>query len=118
MKVLYYHQYFTTPAGCDGSRSYAFAQSLVREGHQVQMVCLRYERSCTGLDGPFINGKRMGRVDGIDVVEFDISLSNHANFLRRSVAFFALVGEVCSCQSARKRIWFSLQPRLLSEFQV
>ena len=52
------------------------------------MVCLRYERSCTGLNGPFVNGKRMGRVDGIDVVEFDISLSNHANFLRRSVAFF------------------------------
>ena len=87
MKVLYFHQYFTTPAGCDGSRSYAFAQSLLKAGHSVQMICLRYERSYTGLSGPFINGRRMGRVDGIDVVEFDISLSNHTNFISRALAF-------------------------------
>ena len=54
------------------------------------MVCLRYERSCTGLNGPFVNGKRMGRVDGIDVVEFDISLSNHAKFLASLSCFFSL----------------------------
>ena len=29
MKVLYYHQYFSTPAGAAGTRSYALARSLV-----------------------------------------------------------------------------------------
>ena len=52
------------------------------------MVCLRYERSCTGLSGPFINGRRTGLVDGIEVVEFDLPLSNHSNFINRTKVFF------------------------------
>ena len=81
MKVLYYHQYFSTPAGAAGTRSYALARSMVEAGHQVRMVCLRDARTYTGLTGSFTNGKRSGLVDGIEVIEFDLPYSNHAGLL-------------------------------------
>ena len=87
MKVLYYHQYFSTPVGAAGTRSYALARSLVEMGHQVQMVCLRDARTETGLKGPFTNGKRSGLVDGIEVIEFDLPYSNHAGLLERAMVF-------------------------------
>ena len=87
MKVLYYHQYFSTPAGAAGTRSYALACSLVQAGHQVQMVCLRDARTHTGLSGPFTHGRRSGLVDGIEVIEFDLPYSNHAGLLERALVF-------------------------------
>lgn len=87
MKVLYYHQYFSTPAGPAGTRSYALAHSLVEAGHQVQMVCLQDARTHTGLSGPFTAGCRSGLVDGIEVIEFDLPYSNHAGLLERALVF-------------------------------
>jgi len=87
VKVLYYHQYFSTPAGAAGTRSYSLARSLVEAGHQVQMVCLRDIRTHTGLSGTFTAGRRSGPVDGIEVIEFDLAYSNHAGLLKRSLVF-------------------------------
>ncbi|QNG27897.1 glycosyltransferase family 4 protein [Synechococcus sp. HK01-R] len=87
MKVLYYHQYFSTPAGSNGTRSYEFARDLVRHGHQVTMVCLRTDRSVTGLTGDSRNGRRHGFVDGIEVIEFDLPYTNHAGLLERALVF-------------------------------
>ena len=87
MNVLYYHQYFSTPAGAAGTRSYALARSLVEAGHQVQMVCLRDARTHTGLSGAFSQGRRSGLVDGIAVIEFDLPYSNHAGLLERALVF-------------------------------
>ena len=87
MKVLYYHQYFSTPAGAAGTRSYALARSLVEAGHQVQMVCLRDARTHTGLTGSFTDGKRNGLVDGIEVIEFDLPYSNHDGLVERALVF-------------------------------
>ena len=87
MKVLYYHQYFSTPDGAAGTRSYALARSLVQAGHQVQMVCLRDARTHTGLSGPFAKGRRSGLVDGVEVIEFDLPYSNHAGLLERALVF-------------------------------
>lgn len=87
MKVLYYHQYFSTPAGASGTRSYALARSLVEAGHQVQIVCLTHNLTHTGLSGTFRNGRRSGFVDGIEVLEFDIPYSNHAGLLKRTLVF-------------------------------
>lgn len=89
MKILYYHQYFSTPAGAAGTRSYALARSLIEAGHRVQMVCLHDERTKTGLSGPFNQGQRRGHVDGIDVVELDLPYSNHAGLLERTQVFLA-----------------------------
>ena len=85
MKVLYFHQHFTTPAGSTGIRSYEMALHLVKKGHEVTMVCGSYGNSDTGLNGKFVLGRRQGIVDGIEVIEFDLSYSNSDDFARRSL---------------------------------
>ena len=87
MKVIYFHQYFGTPQGAGGTRSYEMARALVGAGHQVIMVCGSSDRSATGLDGPFKRARRRGNVDGIDVIEFDLSYSNADGVLARSWKF-------------------------------
>lgn len=87
MKFLYFHQHFGTPKGAGGIRSYAMAQKLIAKGHSVTMVCGRGARGYTGLDGEFVNGKRYGVVDGIDVIELDLAYSNNMGFLKRVFVF-------------------------------
>jgi len=38
MHILYIHQYFATPLGCTGTRSYEFARRWVAKGHKVTML--------------------------------------------------------------------------------
>lgn len=87
MKVLYFHQHFSTPRGAVATRSYEMARRLLARGHQVTVVCGSYAPGKTGLTGPFVRGCRRGVVDGIEVVEFDISYSNSDSFPRRVVKF-------------------------------
>lgn len=89
MKVLYFHQHFSTPRGSAGIRSYEMAQALIRHGHHVTMVCGRYGPGTTGLTDDFENGMRRGTVDGIDVVEFELAYSNRDGFLKRTKTFLA-----------------------------
>ncbi|MEN5304354.1 glycosyltransferase family 4 protein [Pseudomonas sp. TWI628] len=92
MRILYFHQHFSTPKGATGIRSYEMARRLVAQGHQVTMVCGSYGGGNTGLSGPFLSGKRQGQVEGIDVIEFDLAYANSDGFLKRAVSFlkFAL----------------------------
>lgn len=92
MKVLYFHQHFSTPKGSAGIRSYQMARNLIRNGHQVTMVCGSYGGGNTGLGTPFLKGKRTGQVDGIDIIELDLAYSNADGFVKRSLTFlkFAL----------------------------
>lgn len=92
MKVLYFHQHFSTPKGAAGTRSYEMARRLVLHGHQVTMVCGSYGSGKTGLSGPFTRGRRSGSVDGIKIIEFDLSYSNTDGFVTRALTFakFAL----------------------------
>ncbi|MBD1924881.1 glycosyltransferase family 4 protein [Trichocoleus sp. FACHB-90] len=92
MRVLYFHQHFTTPTGATGTRSYEMARRLIARGHQVTMVCGSYNMGNTGLTSNFINGVRQGIVEGIEVIEFYLPYSNYDNFLKRSWIFlrFAL----------------------------
>jgi glycosyltransferase involved in cell wall biosynthesis len=87
MKVLYFHQYFSTPQGAAGTRSYEMARRLVESGHQVLMVCGSAHRSQSGLEGPFVQNRRRGFIDGIEVLELRIAYSNSDGFLRRTIAF-------------------------------
>lgn len=92
MRVLYFHQHFSTPQGSVGIRSYEMARRLLARGHQVTMVCGSYGGGETGLIHPFLRGRRGGQVDGIDVIEFDLSYSNSDGFVKRALTFlkFAL----------------------------
>lgn len=96
MKIFYCHQYFSTPAGAAGTRSYEMARALVERGHQVLMVCGSAARGATGLDAPFVRGRRRGVVDGIEVLEFELGYSNSDRLLRRAALFlrFALASIV------------------------
>lgn len=92
MRILYFHQHFSTPSGATGIRSYEMAQRALAMGHRVTMVCGSYGLGKTGLDGPFTKGRRRGAVNGIDVIEFDLSYSNTDGLLKRAGTFakFAL----------------------------
>lgn len=87
MKVIYFHQQFSTPKGSTGIRSYEMARRLVARGHQVTMVCGSYGGGETGIALPFINGMRRGVVDGIDIIEYDLAYSNSDGFLKRAMTF-------------------------------
>ena len=89
MKILYFHQHFSTPKGSAGIRSYAMAQSLIRNGHQVTMVCGSFGAGQTGLTQPFSKGMRRGNVDGIDIIEFELPYSNSLSFLKRILIFLS-----------------------------
>lgn len=87
MQILYFHQHFSTPKGATGIRSYEMAQTALAAGHQVTMVCGSYGIGKTGLQGDFVKGKRRGMVDGIDVVQFDLSYSNRDSLVKRAGTF-------------------------------
>ncbi len=87
MKVLYFHQHFSTPKGATGIRSYEMACRLVARGHQVTMVCGSYGGGQTGLESPFVGGKRQGMVDGIEIIEFDLAYSNSDGLFVRALSF-------------------------------
>jgi lipopolysaccharide/colanic/teichoic acid biosynthesis glycosyltransferase len=92
MRVLYFHQHFSTPDGSTGTRSYEISKRLLTSGHRVTMVCGAAALSKSGLSGPFLSGRREGSVDGIYVIELELPYSNYDSFLRRSWTFlrFAL----------------------------
>jgi len=87
MKILYFHQHFSTPKGSAGIRSYEMARRAIHHGHEVTMVCGSYGGGKTGLSGDFTKGKRAGNVDGIDIIEFDLSYSNADTLLKRTKTF-------------------------------
>jgi glycosyltransferase involved in cell wall biosynthesis len=92
MKLIYFHQHFSTPKGSAGIRSYEMARRLLARGHLVTMVCGSYGGGETGLTQPFVGGRRRGTVDGIDIIEFDLAYANTDGFAKRAMTFvkFAL----------------------------
>ncbi|MFA7062396.1 MAG: glycosyltransferase family 4 protein [Pedobacter sp.] len=87
MRVLYFHQHFSTPSGSTGTRSYEMAQSLIAYGHSVTMVCGSGSMASSGLADIPVNGVRRGIVDGIDVIELSLPYSNYDSFLKRAWVF-------------------------------
>lgn len=87
MKFLYFHQHFSTPQGATGTRSYEMAQRLIARGHSVTMVCGSSGTGNSGLAQPFDSGRRRGKVDGIDVIEFELGYSNKLGFFQRVMVF-------------------------------
>lgn len=87
MKILYFHQHFTTPKGSTGTRSYEMGRRLVERGHEVTIVCGSYAMAKSGVEAPIQRGIRVGMVDGIRVMEICLPYSNHDNFVKRSATF-------------------------------
>jgi glycosyltransferase involved in cell wall biosynthesis len=87
LRILYLHQHYSAPSGSTATRSHAFAQALAARGHAVTLACGRYHGAATGLDGPFRHGRRMGRLGGIEIIEFDIRCANAMPLRARTAAF-------------------------------
>lgn len=82
VKILYIHQYFSTPNGAVGTRSFEFSRRLVEAGHEVTVLCgTSHLISLEGADQA-----------GINVIQVPISSSNRDGFVKRLCAFigFAL----------------------------
>lgn len=87
MKVLYFHQYFNTPQGTGGTRSYEMARQLLRRGHQVVVVCATDEHCDLNLPETS-PGLMHGLVDGIEVYQIPLGYSNRLSLPRRARLFF------------------------------
>lgn len=81
MRVIYLHQYFTTPAMSGGVRSYDIANFLVKNGHTVQMVTSIRDRPQKDL-WSYTNE------DGIHTHWLSLQYSNKFNYYKRLKAFF------------------------------
>ncbi|MGI9500800.1 MAG: glycosyltransferase family 4 protein [Geminicoccaceae bacterium] len=94
MRIIYFCQYFSTRKGSWYGRPYEFSRRLIERGHEVTMVCGSNTRSATGLEQPFVKGRRDGDCDGIHVVEFDLNYSNYDGVAKRTWKFgkYALRG--------------------------
>ena len=81
MKVIYLHQYFTTPNMSGGTRSYEMAKRLVAAGHEVHMVT-SWVKETDKTDW------YEQEVDGIHVHWFPNPYNNKMSFRRRIQMFF------------------------------
>lgn len=87
MKILYFHQHFSTLDGSTGTRSYEMARKLIERGHQVTMVCGSGQMAKSGLGGEPVKGMRQGMVDGIRVIELHLPYSNYDSLPKRAMIF-------------------------------
>lgn len=85
MRVLYLHQYFNTPRGAGGTRSYEMARRLVGWGHEVEMITTNRDSS-----DPF-RGWRMTEEAGIRVHWLHVAYSNAMSYRERMMAFLRFV---------------------------
>ena len=91
MRILYFHQHFSTPEGSTATRSYEIVTRLAAIGHQVTIVCGSYSGSVTGLASGFTRGKRQGNVGAFRVIEFDLAYTNADGLLKRTITFLKYV---------------------------
>lgn len=85
MKILYFHQHFTTPTQAGGTRSYELAQRLIAKGHSVCMVC--GETAKLSLPETNVKGIHQGMIDGIRVIQIALPYSNKDGIDKRAWTF-------------------------------
>ncbi len=91
MHILYIHQYFTTPLGCGGTRSYEFAKRWAAKGHKVTMltsIAKLTDADLSAAKGWII--KRF-KIDKIDVLALSVPYRQQMGALKRCLAFLAFL---------------------------
>ena len=88
MHVVYIHQYFSTPQGGYGIRSYEWAKKLIATGHKVTMITAANTVSRLDERLKYEKGKDSVDIDGIHVKLIKAFYSNEMNLLQRALAFF------------------------------
>ncbi len=112
MRILYFHQHFSTPQGSTGTRSYEMACKLAQRGHDVTVVCGSGTFAATGLEGPFVGGRREGQVSGFRVIELELPYANHYGFIRRTIVFtkFALQSIIIALRDSPDLVFATSTP--------
>ena len=82
MRIIYLHQYFTTPSMSGGVRSYEMASHLVSSGHEVNVVTTWREPLTSRSTGWYETNE-----NGIRVHWLPVEYSNTMTFARRMIAF-------------------------------
>ena len=83
MKIIYFYQYFSTPAGSWGTRVYEFAGEWVRAGHDVTIISSIYSKS--DLKATKLIEDQV--FDGIKVKVLNVIIDNKQSILKRIWSF-------------------------------
>jgi glycosyltransferase involved in cell wall biosynthesis len=91
MHILYIHQYFTSPLGITGTRSYEFARRWVAKGHKVTM--LTSTANLTSEDLAYARGRFFKKftVDGINVLAMAVPYRQQMGIFKRCLSFLAFL---------------------------
>jgi len=89
--ILYIHQYFTTPLGTTGTRSYEFARQWVAKGHRVTI--LTSTANLTREDLAQAHGRFFKKfvVDGINVLALAVPYRQQMGNLKRCLSFLTFM---------------------------
>lgn len=82
MKIIYLHQHFTTPSLGGGTRSFEFARRLVKEGHDVYLICGNFDNR------PIRWLWEKENVAGVELYVINNAYSHHFGVFRRILSFF------------------------------
>jgi glycosyltransferase involved in cell wall biosynthesis len=94
MKILYVHQYFATPRGQTGTRSYEQARRMQAAGHDVLM--LTSSAQLRGDEIPAGSGiLRRGPIAGIECIVLDVPYDQKMSYARRAWAFLRFMFSAC-----------------------
>ncbi len=86
MRLVYIHQYFCTPNGSSGTRSYDVCRHLADMGHEVTMICGVLDVG--GLKPlPWYKLFRKEQMAGFNMIVCNVWYSNHQGFCGRMWAF-------------------------------
>ena len=91
MHILYVHQYFATPKGCTGTRSYEFSKRWVDAGHSV--FVLTTVAQLTDEDLSLATGcffKRFA-IDGVNVCAINLLYNQQMTMISRCLSFIGFV---------------------------
>ena len=91
MHILYLHQYFATPHGKTGTRSYEFARRWVAQGHRVTMVTSAAQLTPEDLGGAPRKLTSRINVEGIEVIALNLRYRQAMGFVRRVIAFMGFM---------------------------
>ncbi|MCF8448173.1 MAG: glycosyltransferase family 4 protein [Bacteroidia bacterium] len=92
MKILYFHQYFGTPTGKSGIRSYEMAKNLISRGHSVTVVFASSERRESPINHiPFKRKIRRGNFEGIGLIELNVKMDSNYGIIKRAIIFLRFV---------------------------
>ncbi|GGO85169.1 glycosyltransferase WbuB [Marinobacterium nitratireducens] len=85
MKIIYLHQYFTTPEMSGGTRSFEMARRLVDKGHEVHIITSWRDKRCH-------KGWWLQDIKGIKVHWLPVDYNNSMSYRKRLAAFFKFAG--------------------------